>query len=106
MPFKSTDDATIHSEYYAQFRTEEKDRIRQKILRQKTNFFSNPDFPKEITRDNRGFLLSFENPQAFGKANETEFELISVQLKSKNFIKKFDKKIDKKFNHFIFDGEE
>ena len=63
------------------------------------------DFSKEITRDNRGFLLSFEDPLAFGKADETEFELISVQLKSKNFVKKFDKKIDKTFNHF-FDGEE
>ncbi len=106
MPFKSTDDAILHSEYYAQFRTEEQDRIRQKILRQRTNFFNNPDFSKQITRDNRGFLLSFENPQLFGKADETEFELISVQLKSKIFVKKFDEKIDKKFNHFIFDGEE
>ena len=105
MPFTSTDDAIKNSEYYAQFRTEERDRIRQQILRQRTNFFDNPNFSKEITRDNRGFLLSFEDPQAFGKADETEFELISVQLKSKNFVKKFAKKIDKTFNHF-FDGEE
>ena len=37
MPFTSTDDAVQNSEYYAQFRTEERDRIRQQILRQRTN---------------------------------------------------------------------
>ena len=35
MPFTSTDDAIKNSEYYAQFRTEERDRIRQQILRQR-----------------------------------------------------------------------
>lgn len=106
MPFTTIDDAIQHSEFYDQFRTEERERIRQKILKQRTNFFDNPNFSEEITRDNRGFLLSFEDPEAFGKASETEYELVSVQLKSKNFVKKFDNKLDKVFNHFKFDGEE
>jgi len=52
-------------------------------------------------RDDEGFLVSFEDPIAFGKADETEFEQITIQIKEKRFNEKYRKAVDIEFKEFI-----
>ena len=103
MPYKSTDAAVESSPYYGQYRQLELERKRQNILKQKTDYEANPKFNETITRDNRGFIFSFENPLAFGKRESEEqenFELVTIELKSRIFLPRYQNKIDNEFKSF------
>jgi len=94
MPYKSNDAAIKSSEYYGQYRQSELERKRLNILKQRTDYQSNPKFNETLTRANRGFILSFENPLAFGKRESEEqenFELVTIELKSRIFFTKVSK---------------
>tara|TARA_A100001011_G_C13801030_1_gene631028 strand:- start:219 stop:527 length:309 start_codon:yes stop_codon:yes gene_type:complete len=102
MPYKSTDAAIESSEYYGVYRQKELERKRQNILKQRTDYKSNPKFSQQLTRDSRGFIVSFEDPLAFGKAQEEQgYELVTIELKSRNFIKRYETKIDSEFKDLI-----
>ena len=64
------------------------------------DMLNNPKFAETITRDQRGFLLSFADPLAFGKADEELYELVTLELKQRNFIQKYSVKFDTEFNFF------
>lgn len=101
MPYKNTQLAVESSEYYSAYQQRELERKRQEILDKKTNYRNNPNFAEEITRDQRGFILSFEDPIAFGKAAEQEgYELISIPLKVRLFISKYSKNLNTEFEVF------
>jgi len=103
MPYKSNDAAIESSEYYGQYRQSELERKRQNILKQRTDYQSNPKFNETLTRDNRGFILSFENPLAFGKRESEEqenFELVTIELESRIFLPRYQNKINNEFDSF------
>ena len=100
MPYKTTDAAVESSPFYNQYRESELERKRQEILKKQTDYLNNPKFAETITRDQRGFLLSFADPLAFGKADEELFELVTLELKQRNFIRKYSVKFDTEFNFF------
>ena len=100
MPYKTTNAAVESSPYYNQYRESELERKRQEILKNKTDYLKNPKFAETITRDERGFLVSFENPLSFGKADEELYELVTIELKQRNFIQKYLVKFDTEFNFF------
>ena len=100
MPYKNTELAVESSPYYKKYKQNELERKREEVLRKRTNYLTNPKFAETITRDTRGFLVSFTNPLDFGKADEEKYELVTIELKKRNFINKFIKKIDTTFNIF------
>jgi|TARA_R100001224_G_scaffold112619_2_gene95524 hypothetical protein len=100
MPYKSTDAAVQSSEYYGVYRQREINRKRQEILKNRTDYLSNPKFATSLTRDKNGVLLSFENPIAFGKADEELYELVTLETKQRLFKQKFIEKINTTFNFF------
>ena len=73
---------------------------RLEILQNRTNYLKNPKFAETLTRDENGVLLSFEDPLAFGKADEESYELVSLELKQRFFKDKFIEKIKTKFTFF------
>ena len=102
MPYKSTDAAVERSEFYGIYRQQELERKRLEILCKRTDYKTNPKFSEQLTRDSRGFIVSFEDPFAFGKAAEEQgYELVTIELKSRNFIKRYDTKIDSEFKDLI-----
>ena len=100
MPYKSTDAAVESSPYYGQYRQRELERKRLEILKNKTNFSKSPKFAETITRDKNGVILSFEDPLAFGKADEELYELVTLELKQRFFKDKFIDKINTTFTFF------
>ena len=102
MPYKSTDAAVESSEFYGIYRQQELERKRLEILGKRTDYKSNPKFSEQLTRDSRGFIVSFEDPLAFGKAEEEQGdELVTIELKSRTFIKRYATKIDTEFRDLI-----
>ena len=100
MPYKSTDAAIKSSPYYGQYRQRELEKKRLEILKNRTNYLKNTKFAETLTRDENGVLLSFEDPLAFGKADEESYELVSLELKQRFFKDKFIEKIKTKFTFF------
>jgi len=101
MPYKSTDAAVQSSEYYGQYKQSELERKRLNILKQRTDYQSNPKFNETITRDNRGFLVSFEDPFAFGKAAEQEgYQLVTIELKTRIFLPRYNTQLNNEFKSF------
>lgn len=97
MPYQSTEAAVANSEYYEKFRELERERIRKQILAKRTDYKTNPNFKTSVTRDNRGFLLSFADPIAFGKADEQEYEQVTVVIKEKFFNSRYTSKLNRTF---------
>ena len=100
MPYKSTDAAIKSSPYYGQYRQRELEKKRLEILKNRTNYLKNPKFAETLTRDENGVLLSFEDPLAFGKADEELYELVTLELKQRFFKDKFIDKINTTFTFF------
>ena len=100
MPYKSTDAAIKSSPYYGQYRQRELEKKRLEILQNRTNYLKNPKFAETITRDKNGVILSFEDPLAFGKADEELYELVTLELKQRFFKDKFIDKINTTFTFF------
>jgi hypothetical protein len=100
MPYKSTDAAIESSQYYSSYTAEQLERKRKKILEQRTNFQSNPNFSTSVTRDRRGFYLSFEDPTAFGKDDATIYELVTIPITQRIFKPKYIKKLNTEFTFF------
>ena len=69
MPFKSAQEAIqkTNSLHFKQYLELEKERIRKQILEARTDYLTNPKFNTSLTRDSRGFIVSFEVPELFGK---------------------------------------
>ena len=101
MPFTTLEKARQYSEYYGASIEQLKDERRKAFLQQRIDSFDKPIYKTSITSDNRGFLVSFEDPIAFGKADETEFEQITIQIKEKRFNERYRKAVDIEFKEFI-----
>jgi len=99
MPYKSAQEAInrTDSEHFKKFRELERERLRKQILEKRTDYLTNPKFNTTLTRDNRGFIVSFENPDKFGKSDEPEFEQVTIDIKEKYFNPKYFDKINKTF---------
>ena len=102
MPYQSTDAAIQSSEYYGQYREKELIRKRTEILKNKTDYLSNPNFSETISRDKNGTLISFADPLAFGKADEELYELVTIELRQRNFNRTFLNKLNNEDNDFTF----
>ena len=79
----------------------EPERIRKQILEKRTDYLTNPKFKTSLTRDSRGFILSFENPDLFGKANEPEYEQVTIDIKEKYFNTRYLDKINRTFEDLV-----
>ena len=101
MPYTSAEEAVQHSDYYTKFRELERERIRKQILEKRTDYLTNPKFNTSLTRDSRGFILSFENPDLFGKANEPEYEQVTIDIKEKYFNTRYLEKINTTFEDLV-----
>ena len=100
MPYQSTDAAIESSEYYGDYKQSELERKRRQILIDRTNYLDNPLFAETITRDDDGVLISFEDPLAFGKADEEAYELVTLEPKKRNFLSKYLPRISRDFSSF------
>ena len=107
MPFKSAQEAIerTDSEHFKKFRELERERIRKQILEKRTDYLTNPKFNTSLTRDNRGFILSFEDPEAFGKGiivdvREPEYEQVTFDIKEQYFNNRYLDKINRTFEDF------
>ena len=115
MPFKSAQEAInkTDSEHFKKFRELERERIRKQILEKRTDYLTNPKFNTSLTRDNRGFILSFEVPELFGKGEifqdlsdggvitpEPEFEQVTFDIKEQYFNNRYLDKINRTFEDF------
>jgi hypothetical protein len=107
MPFKSAQEAIqkTNSEHFRRFRELEKERIRKQILAKRTDYLTNPKFNTSLTRDGRGFIVSFEDPEAFGKGiivgePEPEYEQVTLDIKEEYFNDRYLDKINRTFEDF------
>lgn len=100
MPYKSTDSAVQNSEYYGQYKEQELQRKRLEVLKKKTQYLTDPNFSETITRDSRGFLVSFPNPLDYGKDDAEKYELITIPLERRVFQQKFSNKLNTEFELF------
>jgi hypothetical protein len=112
MPYKSAQEAInkTDSEHFKKFRELERERLRKQILETRTDYLTNPKFNTSLTRDSRGFIVSFEIPELFGKGeifedlnnggvitSEPEFEQVTIDIKEKYFNMKYLEKINRTF---------
>jgi len=94
MPYKTIHAAVESSEYYKEYKNKELERKRLQVLKNKTNYLNNPNFNETITRDVRGFLVSFPNPVDYHKDNSELYELVKIDLERRIFLSKYTKKIN------------
>ena len=115
MPFKSAQEAIqkTNSLHFKQYLELEKERIRKQILEKRTDYLTNPKFNTSLTRDSRGFIVSFEVPELFGKGEifedlsdggvitpEPEFEQVTFDIKEQYFNNRYLDKINRTFEDF------
>jgi len=115
MPFKSAQEAIekTSSEHFKQYLELEKERIRKQILEARTDYLTNPKFNTSLTRDSRGFIVSFEVPELFGKGKifqdlsdggeitpEPEYEQVTIDIKEEYFNDRYLDKINRTFEDF------
>jgi len=115
MPFKSAQEAIekTNSDHFRRFRELERERIRKQILEKRTDYLTNPKFNTSLTRDNRGFIVSFEVPELFGKGKifqdlsdggeitpEPEYEQVTFDIKEQYFNNRYLDKINRTFEDF------
>ena len=115
MPFKSAQEAIskTNSKHFEQYVRLEQERLRKQILEARTDYLTNPKFNTSLTRDSRGFIVSFEVPELFGKGEifqdlsdggvitpEPEFEQVTVDIKEQYFNDRYLDKINRTFEDF------
>lgn len=100
MPYQNSQIAIENSENYKIYYTQEIERKRLEILQNKTDYLTNPKFGTTLTRDNRGFLVSFPNPLDYKKDDSQLYELVTIPLNRRIFISQNVKKMNTEFEAF------